>query len=101
MRRFNPRWPGSSKRPQSSSVFSLHSLNWPSSPPKKLLFMGGELGQFSEWSEKTELDWGLLELPGHLGLKRLMTDLNAAYKKYPAMHELDDEQAGFRWIDAN
>ncbi|WP_437684723.1 1,4-alpha-glucan branching protein GlgB [Sorangium sp. So ce176] len=76
----------------------LYGYMW-AHPGKKLLFMGGELGQFAEWSEKTELDWGLLNVPQHAGLKKLLTDINALYKKYPAMYELDDEHHGFRWID--
>ena len=79
---------------------SLYGYMW-AQPGKKLLFMGGEIGQFSEWSERAELDWGLLSLPGHAGLQRLVSDLNALYRRLPAMYELDDVPAGFRWIDAN
>jgi len=82
------------------SLRSLYGYMW-AHPGKKLVFMGGEIGQFSEWSERAELDWGLLSLPGHAGLQRLISDLNALYKKHPALHELDDDPAGFRWIDAN
>ncbi|WP_437874286.1 1,4-alpha-glucan branching protein GlgB [Sorangium sp. So ce513] len=81
-----------------ANLRALYGYMW-AHPGKKLLFMGGEFGQFAEWSEKTELDWGLLNVPQHAGLKRLLTDVNALYKKYPAMYELDDEHHGFRWID--
>ncbi len=81
-----------------ANLRALYGFMW-AHPGKKLLFMGGEIGQFAEWSEKTELDWGLLSVPAHAGLKRLVTDINALYKKYPAMYELDDEHHGFRWID--
>ncbi|WP_437738747.1 1,4-alpha-glucan branching protein GlgB [Sorangium sp. So ce1335] len=81
-----------------ANLRALYGYMW-AHPGKKLLFMGGEFGQFAEWSEKTELDWGLLNVPQHAGLKRLLTDINALYKKYPAMYELDDEHHGFRWID--
>jgi 1,4-alpha-glucan branching enzyme len=81
-----------------ANLRALYGYMW-AHPGKKLLFMGGEIGQFAEWSEKTELDWGLLSVSEHAGLKRLVTDINALYKKYPAMYELDDEHQGFRWID--
>ncbi|WP_437719343.1 1,4-alpha-glucan branching protein GlgB [Sorangium sp. So ce448] len=81
-----------------ANLRALYGYMW-AHPGKKLLFMGGEIGQFAEWSEKTELDWGLLSVSEHAGLKRLVTELNALYKKYPAMYELDDEHHGFRWID--
>ncbi|AUX23705.1 glycogen branching protein [Sorangium cellulosum] len=81
-----------------ANLRALYGYMW-AHPGKKLLFMGGEIGQFSEWSEKTELDWGLLSVPAHAGLKRLITDINALYRRRPALHELDDEHHGFRWID--
>jgi 1,4-alpha-glucan branching enzyme len=70
-------------------------------PGKKLLFMGGELGQWEEWDESAELDWGLLEEPDHAGLQRLIKDLNQAYRSHPALYRADHHPAGFRWIDAN
>ena len=70
-------------------------------PGKKLLFMGGEIGQYAEWNFETQLDWGLLERKEHAGLKRLVADLNQAYRRYAALWECDERPAGFSWIDAN
>jgi len=70
-------------------------------PGKKLLFMGGEFGQWNEWYHETSLDWNLLEHPSHSGVQRWVTDLNQLYKNEPALHELDFDQAGFEWIDCN
>jgi 1,4-alpha-glucan branching enzyme len=70
-------------------------------PGKKLLFMGGEIGQWREWSFERELDWFLLAEPDHAGIQRLVRDLNGIYRKERALFELDDEPAGFRWIDCN
>jgi 1,4-alpha-glucan branching enzyme len=83
-----------------ANLRALYGYMW-AHPGKKLLFMGGELGQWAEWSHDAQLDWGLLQDPEHRGLWTLVRDLNAAYRRYPALFELDDEQAGFRWIDAN
>jgi len=68
-------------------------------PGKKLLFMGGELGQIREWNHDASLDWELLENPTHAGINRWMEDLNKAYRDVPAMHELDMSPEGFEWID--
>ena len=69
-------------------------------PGKKLLFMGGELGQTAEWNENGELGWGLLgEGPFHAGLQRLVADLNALYRRESALHVGDYSPDGFRWID--
>jgi 1,4-alpha-glucan branching enzyme len=70
-------------------------------PGKKLIFMGGEFGQEREWDHDRSLDWHLLDDPMHAGLKQLMSDMNRAYKKNPALWELDHEPEGFQWIDAN
>jgi 1,4-alpha-glucan branching enzyme len=70
-------------------------------PGKKLLFMGGELGQWDEWAHDRSLDWNLLEYPTHAGLQRWVRDLNTAYRGERALHELDCDPAGFEWIDAN
>ncbi len=68
---------------------------------KKLLFMGGEIGQWREWSHDRSLDWHLLEQPLHRGVQRFVADLNRCYREEPAWHERDCEAAGFEWIDCN
>jgi 1,4-alpha-glucan branching enzyme len=71
-------------------------------PGKKLLFMGGEFGQWGEWNHDTSLDWHLLEGQAfHGGLSRWVRDLNTFYRGCSAMHELDCDGAGFQWIDCN
>ena len=70
-------------------------------PGKKLLFMGGEFGQWSEWQESESLDWHLLQWAPHQGMQRWVRDLNDAYRREPALHQLDCDPAGFEWIDAN
>ena len=68
---------------------------------KKLLFMGGEFGQWGEWNHETSLDWHLTDAPNHAGIQRLVEDLNRLYREQPALHELDLDPRGFQWIDAN
>ncbi|HEY2614268.1 MAG TPA: 1,4-alpha-glucan branching protein GlgB [Chthoniobacterales bacterium] len=68
-------------------------------PGKKLLFMGGEFGQRREWNHDRALDWDLLILPRHDGLRRLVQHLNYVYKNEPALWDLDDSHEGFEWID--
>jgi len=70
-------------------------------PGKKLLFMGGEFGQWREWSEARQLDWHLLVWETHQGMQRWLRDLNAFYKATPALWELDFEGSGFQWINAD
>jgi 1,4-alpha-glucan branching enzyme len=70
-------------------------------PGKKLLFMGGELGQWREWNHDQSLDWNLLEYPMHAGLQRWLRDCNTLYRGAPALHEMDHEGGGFEWIDCN
>jgi len=70
-------------------------------PGKQLLFMGGEYGQGSEWSADKGLDWWVLDYDMHQGVQRLSRDLNAIYRRTPALWEQDSAPAGFRWIDAN
>nr|WP_216853195.1 1,4-alpha-glucan branching protein GlgB [Phytoactinopolyspora halotolerans] len=70
-------------------------------PGKQLLFMGGEIGQETEWAESRELDWWLLDSPDHAGLKRLIADINRTYQRSPALWTQDADPRGFQWIDAN
>jgi 1,4-alpha-glucan branching enzyme len=72
-----------------------------SHPGKKLMFMGGEIGQWREWDHDGSVDWNLLEYPLHDGLRRLVRDLNTLYRAEPSLHEVDFEPAGFQWIDCN
>ena len=68
-------------------------------PAKKLLFMGGEFGQWREWSHDGSLNWDLVDYPLHSGVQQWIRDLNRLYRSEPALHELDCEPAGFEWID--
>jgi 1,4-alpha-glucan branching enzyme len=67
-------------------------------PGKKLLFMGGEIGQWSEWNHDGGLERHLLASDRHRGLRRLVGDLNRAYRAEPALHRLDAQPSGFRWL---
>jgi 1,4-alpha-glucan branching enzyme len=68
-------------------------------PGKKLLFMGGEFGQWQEWHHDASLDWHLLQWGPHQGLQRWVRDLNTLYRGTPALHQLDCDPAGFEWVD--
>ena len=68
---------------------------------KKLLFMGQEFAQEREWSEARELDWFLLQQPLHEGMRKYVAQLLKIYSKYPCMHEIDNDWAGFEWINAD
>jgi len=70
-------------------------------PGKKLLFMGGELGQRSEWYHEAPLEWHLLQYEPHQQVQRLVVDLNRLYAAEPALHEVDFNWQGFEWIDCN
>jgi 1,4-alpha-glucan branching enzyme len=70
-------------------------------PGKKLLFMGGEFGQWDEWYHEKSLDWKLLEYPIHQGLQRWVRDLNHLYRNEPALHVYDCHPEGFEWIDCH
>ncbi len=80
-----------------ANLRALYGLMW-AHPGKQLLFMGGELGQGTEWSEARSLDWNVLDYPLHAGIARLVADLNAAYRAEPALWEVDFEPAGFEWL---
>ncbi|PWN05555.1 1,4-alpha-glucan branching protein GlgB [Rhodohalobacter mucosus] len=68
-------------------------------PGKKLLFMGDEIGQWSEWTEAHSIDWHLLEWESHQGIKNIVKDLNRLYVDEGACHEIDSSWEGFEWID--
>lgn len=68
-------------------------------PGKKLLFMGGEFGQWCEWNESREIDWHLLQWETHQGIQNLVKDLNKTYKQETALHQIDSNWQGFEWID--
>ncbi|TWG96826.1 1,4-alpha-glucan branching enzyme [Nocardioides sp. J9] len=70
-----------------------------SHPGKQLLMMGSEFAQESEWAEARELDWWLLQKPEHRGVLDFVRDLNARYREQPALWRLDNDPAGFAWID--
>ncbi|MFY3138238.1 1,4-alpha-glucan branching protein GlgB [Achromobacter xylosoxidans] len=67
-------------------------------PGKKLLFMGGEIAQATEWNHDVPLDWNLLDDPARKGMQRLVGDLNRLYRSLPALHARDADPAGFAWV---
>jgi len=67
-------------------------------PGKKLLFMGCEFGQWREWNHDEQLDWYLLQYADHVGIKKLVSDLNRIYREEKALHERDAEPMGFQWL---
>ena len=67
-------------------------------PGKKLLFMGGEIGQFREWNEANEIDWSVLQFESHKGLLEFNKSLNHLYKDEKSLHENDYNWDGFRWL---
>jgi 1,4-alpha-glucan branching enzyme len=79
---------------------ALYAYMW-SHPGKQLLFMGGEIGQEGEWSERWSLDWWLLDQPDHRGLAALVRELNELYRVRPALWDQDSDPATFEWIDAD
>ncbi len=83
-----------------ASLRALYGYMW-AHPGKKLLFMGGEFGQWREWNETESLDWHLVENSIHKGIQNLISDLNRIYATENSLWEADGESAGFQWIDAN
>ncbi len=83
-----------------ATLRALFGYMW-AHPGKQLLFMGSEIGQRGEWSAEHGMDWAALAGPAHVGVQRLVADLNAAYRGLPALWREDFAPAGFSWIDAN
>jgi 1,4-alpha-glucan branching enzyme len=63
--------------------------------------MGDEFGQVREWGHDMSLEWHVLQYPVHSGVQKWVEQLNRAYRNEPALHELDNDPAGFEWVDAN
>ena len=78
----------------------LYGYMW-AHPGKKLLFMGGDIGQWREWQHDHSLDWHLLQWDSHKGLQKYVSDLNRLYRREPALHQVDFEYQGFEWIDCH
>jgi len=91
---------GGDRWQQFANLRALYAYMW-ARPGKKLIFMGGEFGQWNEWNHDASLDWHLLEYPDHRKLHDLTRELNRVYRAEPALWEADAEPAGFRFIDAD
>jgi 1,4-alpha-glucan branching enzyme len=83
---------------QFANLRSLYAFMY-AHPGKKMLFMGGEFGQWIEWNSKESLDWHLLEYEPHQKLQHLVAELNRLYRSEPALYEVDFEYTGFEWVD--
>lgn len=81
-----------------ANLRAYYAFMW-AHPGKKLLFMGGEFAQYNEWDHDNSLDWHLLEYAPHQGMHHLIKQLNKLYCANPALHQLDNKQEGFKWID--
>lgn len=91
--------PGDSWRKE-ANLRLLYSYQW-THPGKKLLFMGGEFGQWHEWDDANQLDWNLLQFPEHQGIQRCVADLCKLYSQEPALYEQEFLREGFQWIDCS
>jgi 1,4-alpha-glucan branching enzyme len=89
-----------SREDQLATVRAYLAYMW-SHPGKQLLFMGSEFAQESEWADGRSLDWWLLDQPAHMRVHTLVKDMNRIYRDRREMWELDDDPAGFRWINAD
>ncbi|SHY29222.1 1,4-alpha-glucan-branching protein [Mycobacteroides abscessus subsp. abscessus] len=85
---------------QAANLRAYLSLMW-AHPGKQLLFMGCDFAQGTEWNENQALPFWLLDFPLHQGVNDYVRDLNRMQRTYPALFELDQESAGFRWLDAD
>ena len=84
---------------RAAAVRALLAYQW-AHPGKKLLFMGQEFGQPSEWSDVDGPDWDLLGRPEHAGIAQVVADLGRLYRELPALHRRDCVDGGFAWLDA-
>ena len=82
---------------QFANLRAYYGFMW-GHPGKKLLFMGQEFAQLEEWNHQQSLPWQLLEQPAHKGVQRLIGDLNFLYRNTRALHQLDCQAEGFRWL---
>jgi 1,4-alpha-glucan branching enzyme len=85
---------------QLANLRALYGYMW-AHPGKQLLFMGGEFAQEREWNHDRPLDWDLLGRPEHVGVQRLVRDLNTVYRSEPALWEADYDSGGFTWLVDN
>jgi 1,4-alpha-glucan branching enzyme len=85
---------------QFANLRLLYGYMW-GHPGKKLVFMGGEFGQKSEWRHDSSLEWHVLQYPLHAGAQSWVRDLNRFYRETPALYEVDFSADGFEWIDCN
>jgi 1,4-alpha-glucan branching enzyme len=84
-----------------ANLRTMYGMMW-AQPGKKLLFQGGEFGQYKEWAFDASLDWNLLgETPFHTQLMAYVTELNRLYRELAPLHVYDVGLEGFEWIDAN
>jgi 1,4-alpha-glucan branching enzyme len=83
-----------------ATLRAFYAFQW-SFPGKQLVFMGCEFGQRAEFNEQNSLEWWVSDLWGHHGLQYLFHDLNALYRERPALWKLDQDPAGFRWLNAD
>jgi 1,4-alpha-glucan branching enzyme len=83
---------------QFANLRSLYAFQF-THPGKKMLFMGGEFGQWVEWNPSQSLDWHLLDYQPHRQVKQLVADLNRLYRAEPSLYEVDFEWQGFEWVD--
>ncbi|HWJ63033.1 MAG TPA: 1,4-alpha-glucan branching protein GlgB [Acidimicrobiales bacterium] len=83
---------------QLANLRALYAWMW-AHPGKQLLFMGGEIAQAREWNHDAELDWSLLEDPGHAGVQHLVRDLNRSYRERSALWSRDVDPDGFTWLN--
>ena len=93
------RMPGDDWR-RFANLRAYYAYMW-THPGKKLLFMGSEFGQKTEWAYQAEIDWPCLENPMHRGAQDLVRELNRLYRERPALHQRDCRGDGFQWIEGN